>query len=357
MSIVNFFVALAVIYLLWGLMLKRSIKSLTCSRSFSCEAAFEGEEGELIEIVRNARPYIIPWARIESDLSPNIRLGKQDNLHVSGQRYYCSSFTLMPYQQIRRRHKVKFLRRGYYDLGNATLTVGDLLDVRQFWRQQEMDAKVMVYPALLDKEELPYPVSMVLGELVQRHQLLQDPFLVRGIRTYQPGDPIRDIHWPATARTGQAQVRVHDYSAKTRLLVLLNAQYADDQWGNAIPKEKEEMVEAGIRLAASVCVHAIRAGLPAGFAANMPIDQEKESVIRLPAEGAVCEEELLSAFAQLSVRCTEKFLSLTESLEAYTGLDILLLSSYDSDSMQEAAQKLRQKGNQVTFYALEGGGS
>lgn len=355
MSIVNFLAALAVIYFLWGLMLKKSIKSLSCSRHFSCAAAFEGEEGELIEIVRNARPYVIPWVRIESDLSPNIQLGKMDNLHISGSRYYCSSFTLMPYQQIRRRHKVKFLHRGSYDLGKATLTVGDLLDAMQFFRHQEMDAKVLVYPALLDKEDLPFPVSMVLGELVRRHQLLTDPFLVRGIREYQPGDPIRDIHWPATARTGELQVRVHDYSAKSRLLVLLNAQYSDDQWGNSIPKEKEEAVEAGIRLAASACVHAIRSGLAAGFATNMPVDEERESVILLPVEGSVCEEELLSMFAKLSIRCTEKFLSLVESLEAYTGLDILLLSVYDSDSMQEAVGKLRSKGNQVTFYALEGG--
>ena len=355
MSIVNFFAVLIILYLVWGFLLKRSIKSLSCSRTLSCKVAFEGEEGELVEVVRNDRPYLIPWVRIESDVSPSIQLGKQDNLHVSGMRYYCSSFTLMPYQQIQRRHKVKFLRRGNYDLGNATLTVGDLLDVKQYWRRQQNDTKVLVYPHILEKEELPFPVSMVLGELVRQKQLLTDPFLIRGIRGYQPGDPIRDIHWPATARTGEVQVRVHDYSARAKLLVVLNAQKEDGQWGNVIQKEDEETVEDGLRLAASVCVHALRSGLSAGFATNMPLDEEKNSTVILPMEGASCEEELLAAFARVNLRCTEKFLIMLDSLATQTGLDILLLSRYDSEGLQEGIQNLRQNGNQVTFYQLEGG--
>ena len=355
MSVFNFFAALFVLYLIWSVLLKRSIKNLSCSRTLSCETAFEGEEGELIEVVRNDRPYLIPWLRIESDLSPYIQLGKQENLDVGDQRYYCSSFTLMPYQQIRRRHRVKFLHRGSYDLGNATLTIGDLLDIKQFWRKQRTDTKVLVYPRLLDKEELPFPVSLVLGELARRQQLLTDPFLIRGIRAYQPGDPIRDIHWPATARSGEVQVRVHDHSARTRLLVVFNAQKEDGQWGNVILKEDEAPVEEGIRLAASVCVHALRAGLPAGFATNLPVGDARTSTVLLPAEGAACEEELLAAFAGLNLRCTEKFLVFLDSLANHTGLDILLISQYDSDGLQEEIRKLRQNGNQVTLYLTEGG--
>ena len=75
MNVTNFFVALLVLYLIWGLILKKSIKSLSCTRTLSCDAAFEGEEGELIEVVRNDRPIVIPWLMVESDMSPNIQLG------------------------------------------------------------------------------------------------------------------------------------------------------------------------------------------------------------------------------------------------------------------------------------------
>ena len=207
MSVVNFLAALALLYVLWSLTVKKGMKNLTCRRSFSCRTAFEGESGELVEVVRNDGPYIIPWLRVESYISPNLRLGSQENLHVSSDTFYRSCFALMPYQQIRRRHRVQFLRRGVYDLGNASLAAGDVLGFTRFWKDQRLPTPVVVYPQILDTEALPYPLSRTLGELVAKNRLLTDPFLVRSIRPYQPGDLIRDIHWQATARTDEAGVR------------------------------------------------------------------------------------------------------------------------------------------------------
>ena len=355
MSILNFSLALLILCLIWALTVKLGLKQLSCSRQFSCSAAFEGESGEIIEVVRNDRPFIIPWLRVESRISPHLRLGKQENLHVSGEMYYCSFFTMMPYQQIRRRHRVTFLRRGAYDLGNAALTTGDILGLFRFSRPQNMSAPVLVYPHILEPEELPLQVSLVLGELVRRHQLLQDPFLVRGIRAYQPGDPVRDIHWPATARTGETQVRIHDQTARAKLMVVLNVQPQDLQWTPYISETDAQTVEHGIRLAASMCLYAIRSGLSAGFASNMPLMDGEGSTILLPAAGAAQEEELLAAFAKAQIRCEEKFPALLETLRAYSGLDVVVMSAYDSDSIREGIGKLRQAGNQVSFHLLEGG--
>ncbi len=355
MSVVNFIVALGVMYVLWMLMIRKGMKNLTCQRSFSKTEVFEGERGELIETVRNDGPYIIPWLRIESYISPNLRLGKQDNLQVSSNAFYRSCFTLMPYQQIRRRHQVEFLHRGVYDLGNASLGAGDLLGTNRFWKDQQLSTPVTVYPRILDTEELPYPLSKTIGELITKNRLLQDPFLVRGIRPYQPGDLIRDIHWQATARTDDVQVRVREYTVCTRLLVVLNAQHSDNQWDDYIPEPDVPKVEEAIRLAASLCIHTLRGGLAAGFVTNMPQQKQKESTVLLPAEGAAWEEILLEGFARLQVHCSEKFVPLLESLGQLENTDILVLSPYDSQSIQKALETLRQQGNQVTFFPLEGG--
>jgi len=356
MSVVNFLIALGVIYVFWSLMIRLGLKNLRCTRAFSRSAVFEGESGELVEVVRNDGPFIIPWLRVESKISPNLRLGRQENLQTGNEMYYCSVFSLMPYQQIRRRNRVTFLCRGAYDLGNAALTAGDILGLFQFMKTQNLSAPVLVYPRLLDMEDLPMPLSRVLGEMVRRRQLLQDPFLIRGIRDYQPGDPVRDIHWPATARTGEVQVRVHDDSARTKLLVVLNVQFQDFQWNHYIPENEAGKIEEGIRLAASLCIHTLRAGLSAGFAANMPMGKGADSTVLLPADGAAQEEELLASFARLHIQCTEKFPAFLESMERYSGLDILVLSLYDSETVRDSLRRLRQAGNQVTFHLLEGGG-
>lgn len=355
MSVLNFFAALVILCVLWSLTVRRGTKKLTCYRSFSSTRFFEGEQGELIEVVRNDGSYIIPWLRIESRISPNIRLGKQENLNNNDESYYYSCFTLFPHQQIRRRHRVTFLRRGSYNLGNAYLTTGDVLGISRFGKEQQLETPVLVYPRILELEELPFPVSQMLGEMLRRNQLIKDPFMIRGIRDYQSGDPVRDIHWAATARTGTLQVRVHDSTVRTKLLVVLNVQHDDNQWSNLIQEKHVPAVEDGIRLAASLCVHTLRAGLAAGFATNMPFDTGKQSVIELPATGSVQEDVLLHSFARLRVHCSEKFVSLLDSLSGQSGLDMLILSFYNSDSIQERIQKLKSAGNRVSFYEMEGG--
>lgn len=356
MSVLNFSVALVVLLLLWGISVRRGTKKLTCSRSFSCSRIFEGEQGELVEVVRNDGPYIIPWLRVESRISPYIRLGRQENLSSSGEMYYQSCFTLFPYQQIRRRHRVTFLRRGSYNLGNAFLTTGDLLGISRYGQEQQLNTPILVFPRILEPEELPFPVSQMMGEMLRRNQLLRDPFLIRGIREYQAGDPVSDIHWAATARTGALQVCVNDSTVKTKLLVVLNVQHDDNQWSNVIQEKEAQPVEEEIRLAASLCVHILRAGLSVGFAANMPIDSGERSVVELPGEGTVQEGILLDSFARLHIHCSQKFLTLLDDLCVYTGLDILILSLYDSEGIRECMEKLEIAGNRVSFYKVEGSG-
>jgi uncharacterized protein (DUF58 family) len=46
--------------------------------------------------------------------------------------------------------------------------------------------------------------------------------ITRGVREYVDGDPIRLVHWPATARTGSVMVRELEGPQRTRLLVVVD---------------------------------------------------------------------------------------------------------------------------------------
>ena len=356
MSAITVIVVLAGLWAAFGWLLRRfGLAGLQCSRSFSRPAAFVGEEAELIEVVRNDRPLMIPWLRVESRISPYLKLGRQDNLHVSGEMYYSSLFTLLPWQQIRRRHRVKFLHRGLYDLGNASLTAGDVLGMFTVSRDQQMSAPVLVYPRLLDAREVPEPLARLVEEVVARRHLLTDPFLVRGIRPYQPGDPVRDIHWAATARTGEAQVRLHDYTAQLKLMVILNVERRAGQWGDTLMEYEQEDIERLISMAATICVQALRAGLPVGFATNMPRIGEPGSTVLPPSGGVAREEELLAAFARLRVVRTLAFPLFLQSLEELSGLDMLVISRFDSQEIRSALESLERRNSiQLCVLGPEG---
>lgn len=124
---------------------------------------------------------------------------------------------------------------------------------------------------------------------------------------------------------------------------------------NYIPESHWPWVEQAIRVAASVCVDALRSGMSAGFGSNMPLGKSDETTLILPADGAAQEEELLAAFARLSIRRTKRFPELLEEIRKYQDLDILVISRYGSDTINQSLDMLRRNGNQVTFYEMEGG--
>ena len=318
-----------------------ALKGLSVSRLFGKPAVFAGEEGELVETVINDRPMLIPWLRVESRIPAALRLGRQENLEVSGDLYHQSLFTVMPYQRIIRRHRVRFLRRGVFDVGNAALTAGDVTGLITATREQQMAARVIVYPRPMAERELPEPFLRLTGEEVLQRRLLSDPFLIRGLRPYLPGDPVRDIHWPATARSGITQLRLHDDTAAVRLLVVINGQLRENQWDQLADWE-EEIIERNISMAAALCLRALRQGMAAGFAANLMMDTGE--AVFLPEGGDSRAEALLTAMARLKMRRTLSFPSFLSTLNPRRGTDIAVISAYDSPEIQRQLARLRQMG-------------
>lgn len=346
---------LALLYAVQHMVISRyALRGLRYTRHFAVKTAYEGEKTELVEILRNDRPLFLPWVRAESRISPHLLFGRQENLEVSGQRYHKSVFFLRPYQQVTRRHRVSLLHRGVYDTGNVALTAGDLIGANASSVELYTPARIEVYPRLLSESELPLPVSRMQGEIISRRRLLQDPFLMNGIRPYQMGDNKRDIHWAATARMNSLQVKTHDYTADTKLLCVLNCQMTEEQWGDLMDYE-QDLIEHAISVAASVCLWGLQGGMAAGFAANMPLEEKGESALLLPALHTAREEELLSAFAHLRVTRTRSFLAFLDDLSFLEDTDILLLTPYTSPEMEEKIAQLKEKGNTVTVYRLEKG--
>lgn len=129
--------------------------------------------------------------------------------------------------------------------------------------------------------------------------------------------------------------------------MVINSQLRADQWENLMDYE-QETIEREISLAAGLCVTALRNGLEAGFAANMPEDAEKGTALHMPEAGPAREEELLSAFSGLRILRTLSFTEFLRTIDVPEGTDVVILTSYLHDADNAQIERLRAEGCRVT---------
>lgn len=334
-----------------------NLKRLRYTRSFDRPTAFEGQTAELIEDIKNEKILPVPWLRAESRIPRELAFEREqlDAHEVSGGLYHKSIFYLPRMNRLTRHHEVALKRRGVYDAGSVALTAGDLFAITRAERQLEIDCQIVVYPRILSDDELPDPANRWLGDAVVKRWIMPDPFLTTGIRDYRAGDPMRDVHWRASARTGDLRVKVRDYTSDPKALVILNVQTTSAQWAD-VGEQDAETIEQGIRIAATMCLRALRSGMDAGFATNACLAGKAgtgEYLYVPSAGGSEQGDRLLDAMARMLLHRELNFHTFLEELKDLKGEDILIISCYESEEINLAAQKLRSMGNTVSFYRLE----
>ena len=106
-------------------------------------------------------------------------------------------------------------RRGYYRIDQAGLDVRSLLSADQKVRglHPPRPRTSTCCPGWFPPSASKIPFSQIMGNLTSRKKVYDDPLcLLRGLRGYVRGDPMKYITWKATAKTGQLLVnppRVH----------------------------------------------------------------------------------------------------------------------------------------------------
>ncbi len=336
------------------LFVRFGLRRIDYSRQLSRSSVFEGERVELVEVLQNRKILPVPRLRAESRMSPYLQFASsglsENDRTVNNDQYHKSIFFLPPYNQVTRRYPVTCVKRGYYKLDSVSLTAGDLLGFGSKSRTQEINCTLSVYPRILSREELIHSRHWQ-GDISVRRWIAPDPFLVSGIRSYQQGDALRDVHWPATARTGALQVKARDYTANPKLLVLLNVQIREDQWGNLM-KSEQEIVEHGLRLAATLCTQALRNGIEAGFGSNSSLSKEDDPLLILPQSGSNQRHTLLEAMARFSMHRNLSFNTYLDRLQQIRDTDVLILSAYDAEALRRHMHELEKRGNSVSLVRL-----
>jgi len=336
---------------------------------FQVPDCYAGDTIELVEVIENHKWLPVPWIRVESMMDAALRFRTEEALHINEGRktqYHKSLFTLGPYRRIRRRHKITCTKRGVYRLSGVTVTAGDLFGMLESTRRCPVEAELVVYPAVVSMEEVPLPSHGWQGDVTVRRWLVDDPFTTAGVRDYQSGDPMKLIHWKATARAGSLQVHRREFTAERRLMVMLNVE---DRETTRDLVHHEALIERGIAYAATIVSHAIRQGLTVGFGHNgcraeraAPAggepgpDGRAAGPGRVPAGGGRAHlMAILEEMARIELRCRILFHDFLEPDCAATDekRDYVLITAHLSDALKDRIQKLEEAGHSVQVLHLE----
>ncbi|WP_062047019.1 DUF58 domain-containing protein [Bacillus sp. JCM 19034] len=344
---VIFFFLQGVIYVRWGL------AKIDYHRTFSQATAYVGEEIELIDEIANKKLLPVPWVRLESKINKNLQFGQVEG--TSRGEMHRTLFSLMPYQKIKRRQKVLCTKRGYYQFETVSMSTGDAIGFDEAFKTVHSSAAVTVFPKIREKEDIPLPAQSWVGEIMVKRWIIEDPFLVAGVREYSTSDPMHTINWKATARTGKMQVNQYDYTADLCLMIYVNFDQTEDKWR---PIVNEDTIERALSYAASIAHYSIDQGIATGFGCNsyLVTNRDKKESIRItPGNGHSHLTFMLDHMAKAHTDISSLFYEFLEEdvTRQREKTDFLIITNVITEKVKHHITILEKQGHSVETLLLE----
>jgi len=354
------FFALIIIAVLQSFFFRKwNFRSMSYKRYFTPNVVNEGESAEMIEKIRNEKFLPIPWVRTEAQTSEKLLIGNVEK--NDGKQYHRSLFSIPPYTTITRRHKVVCPHRGYYHIKNVSISSGDLLGIgTNKYIDMETDSHITVYPSLISLDEIFTMKNSFSGDTVVRRWIVDDPFMIKGVRDYNFSDPQNRINWKATARVGKMQVHDFDFTSDIKMMIVLNVETQEKQWATTTD---EALAERAISIAASIAQYSLEHGIETGLMSNGKlIDDDEHECYSEPRSS---EEQLTEIFTLLSKltlvrKSTYQTMLSNQADEMLTGIDYLLVTPFVDEHIEQQIERLRENGNNVevlTVYPKEEDGA
>jgi uncharacterized protein (DUF58 family) len=242
----------------------RALRRLRFERRFEPDRVMCGDDAHLVLAVSNRKLLPLPWLRTEEDLPVELRrLGSEVVPGRSaGRAELVNDWTLGPRQKVTRRIDLRADRRGVYRFESVALTAGDLFGETVAEESRSQPATLIVRPRTVAVRRFEAARERA-GTLRTVRGLTEDPSRFAGVRPYTPGDPVRHVHWRATARLGTPVVKRFDPSRDRDVVIALDIQTTDGTWAG---RHDDDVAETLCVVAASLARRLEADGAACGLA-------------------------------------------------------------------------------------------
>lgn len=327
-----------------------SLLRVSYRRELSQSRAFPDDEVELVIHIDNRKPLPLVALAVRDIVPANLAIiGHNRRLDTEGRQIINRITSLRWYESVVWRYHLRCTARGAYRLGPVQLEGGDPFGFYHSALDLPARTSIIVYPRLMPLEELGLPPRNPLGELRSR-QLIRDPLRTVGVRDYHPDDPLRDVHWNATARTGTLQTRIYEPSTARELAIFLDLDSFEFYWQGIDEEQIERLISAAATLA--------QTGLNEGYAVGLYVNgapAEFERFVSLPPGRSPAQlERIMETLARLthySVTPMARLLRTTAATLPW-GATLLLLSGIAPESTRAALLRQREAGRSVAWLYL-----
>jgi uncharacterized protein (DUF58 family) len=238
--------------------------------------------------IRNHGKIPILWLLVEDLLPPRAEHQLRSALVVEGERL--AVMLIMPGRTETLEYSIRCVRRGYYQIGPTVLETGDLMGLYRRYRVGTQPIYLTVLPDVTLLTGYDIGSRRPIGEIRMRDNVMDDPTRLRGIRQWLPGDPMRSVHWGATARTGALHTKVYEPSSIVGATIVLDFHVS------TMPVEHEPVrSDLAVAAAASIAQTLHDSGEPFGLATN-----GRDAADRIRTEGWIGDARVRDVARQSS---------------------------------------------------------
>jgi uncharacterized protein (DUF58 family) len=332
---------------------RRSLDSVLYERTLGERRAFPGEVVDLILHITNQKLLPVGWLVVE-DQWPQALPPEDATLFPlpSGQMgIFRSAFSIRWLERINRPYRIRCTRRGFYPFGPVRLRSGDIFGLFYQQRTHEHLDWLIVYPQVLPLEALGFPPKEPLGETKAIWRIFEDPSRAVGVRDHQPQDSFRHVHWKATARCQELQVKVYEPTTTHSLVIFLNVATFAKHWQGVDPI----LLERAINVAASIASYGVEERYVLGLIANGSVPHSDQPIKVLPSRRPDQLARILEALAAVTSFATSSIaaLLLSESSRLPWGATLVVVTAVVTDDLQTALLRLHDVGRRLVLVSLE----
>lgn len=236
-------------------------RNMTAELKFSKSRAVQGEVVTLLESITNRKLLPVPMLHLRFKVSRDLQF--EDSRQNDVTDYYNRNelFSLLMFQRVTRRLNFRCRKRGVYTIKTASLLGSGLLMSEEYLLEFPTDTELIVYPGSVNLNRFERMFETMMGNVSTHRFLHEDPFSFRGIRDYQPGDPMKSVNWKASAKAMDFKVNVLDFTTEQRVEVYLNLNRETLGMDN-------EVLEESIRLAKTFAARLAKMGMQTALYTN-----------------------------------------------------------------------------------------